>query len=131
MMALMWSATLARAQGVSEAPAVLDGEPDACGVNLTWDAPTADLSSVTGYRVLRGSDSATLTTLVSDTGTTDTAHSDTTVTPGETYWYGVQALRGADVSAQSTAAEVSVPQRPTATEGHGECCADSGAVHNR
>ena len=116
MMALMWLATLARAQGVSEAPAVLDGEPDACGVNLTWDAPTADLSSVTGYRVLRGSDSATLTTLVSDTGTTDTAHSDTTVTPGETYWYGVQALRGADVSAQSTAAEVSVPQRPTATE---------------
>ena len=97
------------------APSGLTATHDSCGVNLSWTEPSSDVSSVTGYRVLRGASSSTLATLVSDTSTTDTAYADASAARGSTYSYAVQALRGATASGQSNTVQVILPAAPTAT----------------
>ena len=108
-------ATPAEAQAETSAPSDLQASHDSCGVALTWSEPSADAAQVTGYRILRGATSATLTTLVADSGLTDSAYHDAGAARGESYAYAVQALRGSSVSAQSNTVEISVPATPTAT----------------
>ncbi|WP_423922378.1 choice-of-anchor R domain-containing protein [Candidatus Poriferisodalis sp.] len=82
------------------------------GVELTWDRPTENDESVDGYEILRrrpNRGEQTLTTLVSDTGTTDTTYFDATATePGVRYNYQVQAIRDGVTSRSSNAATVLV-----------------------
>ena len=73
------------------------------GVALSWNAPSEDADSVTGYEVLRAAGDAAFSTLVSNTGSTATAYTDATATQKrETYAYPVKAiaLRG-DVTSQN------------------------------
>ena len=100
----------------TSAPSNLEASYDSCGVNLTWSEPLSDAGQITGYRILRGATATTLTSLVADTGFTDTSYHDASAGRGETHAYAVQALRGATVSEQSNTIESSLPTRPTATE---------------
>ena len=72
-------------------------------VDLSWN-PSTDNVGVAGYTVYR--DGAQIATLPA----TATAYSDTTVSPGHSYSYTVQAVDGAgNRSSQSTAAVASTP----------------------
>ncbi len=82
------------------------------GVELSWDRPAQNDESVDGYEILRrrpNRGEQTLTTLVSDTATTDTAYFDTTATePGVRYNYRVRAIRAGVRSHPSNTATVLV-----------------------
>ena len=95
------------------APSNLAVRVAADGAALSWDAPAADAATVTGYRVLRSVGASALTILAADTGSDDTTYTDaSTTTPGETYAYMVEALRGAEASQGSNTVSVSAPQAP-------------------
>ena len=99
---------------VALAPGNLSAAPaDDGGVALTWDAPAQDADSVTGYEVLRAQGGGDLATLLADTGSADTFHTDATATAaGETYSYAVIARRGEEKSQPSNQAQVQVPHDP-------------------
>ncbi|WP_419553218.1 choice-of-anchor R domain-containing protein [Candidatus Poriferisodalis sp.] len=82
------------------------------GVELTWDRPAQNDESVDGYEILRrrpNRGEQTLTTLMPDTATTDTAYFDTTATePGVRYNYRVKAIRNGVTSRPSNTATVLV-----------------------
>ena len=64
----------------------------------------------TGYEILRAVGDGELATLVADTQSTATAHTDATATAaGETYAYRVKAIRGEDRSQASGQAQVQLP----------------------
>ena len=93
------------------APTGLTAEVVDGGVALTWNAPAEETDSVTGYEVLRARGEAELTTLESDTGTTDASYTDTTATTaGETYSYRVKAIRGEERSQESNLATAEIPE---------------------
>ena len=98
------------AQGVSTAPSSLNATVVDGGVALSWDAPTTDVGTVTGYEVLRRRGGFGLLTYVDDTGTTVTSYTDSGAAErGQTYVYQVKALRDADASRGSNEATVSIP----------------------
>ena len=59
-------------------------------VTLTWTAPSR--GTVTGYRVLRGTDANSLIAIAQDTGNAGTEYTDSTVAAETTYFYAVLAL---------------------------------------
>ena len=81
----------------ARAPRNLSAQVVPRGVELRWLPPAEDAASVDGYEILRrrpNRDEPTLTTLVPDTGTTDTTYTDATATePGVRYTYRVKAIR--------------------------------------
>ena len=89
-------------------PQVLIAKAGAGFVGLSWDAPMDDAESVTGYEVSRrraNRGEAALTTLVADTGATDTSYVDSTANEeGVFYEYRVRARRSADTSGWSNLA---------------------------
>ncbi len=98
---------------VDLAPSNLTAEAVDGGVGLSWTAPAEDTGSVTGYEVLRAVAEGEMATLVADTASTATAHTDATATEtGETYAYQVKAIRGEDRSEASGQAQVQVPHDP-------------------
>ena len=79
-------------------------------VVLSWDAPVEDVGSVTGYEILRGHGESEPTTLVADTGSDATTHTDVTATQAsQSYTYLVKALRGQDQSQATNEARVQLP----------------------
>ena len=83
-------------------------------VTLTWDAPTSDAASVTGYEVLRrrpNDGEAALTTLVADTGNAETGYTDDSANePGVRYTYRVKALRDGEQSKVSNYDRIDLPE---------------------
>ena len=59
-------------------------------LTLTWNDPQDD--SITGYQVLRGPDTDSLSTLENDTESVSTRYEDETVEPETTYHYAIGAL---------------------------------------
>ena len=101
---------------VDLAPSNLTAEKVDGGVNLSWTAPAADTDSVTAYEVLRAVGEGELTTLAADTGSTDTAYSDTTATDSEeTYVYQVKAIRG-QARSQGSNKVIEAPEPPATPE---------------
>ena len=94
-------------------------------VTISWDDPDDD--SVTGYRVLRqdldGPSPETLNTVVDDTGSQATSHTDATVSAGQRYAYRVVALNDDGAGEQSDALNVAtppdLPARPTGLSASG------------
>ena len=84
------------------------------GVALSWDAPTEDAESVTGYQILRRlpqQGERRPTVYVADTGSTNTSYTDEDATvASEQYNYRVKALRGDQKSGMSNLAKVTLPQ---------------------
>ena len=77
-------------------------------LTLTWDDPQD--ANITGYRVMRGPDAGSLSTLA-DTQSDSTSFTDSTVEPETTYHYGVLALSQDGDGAQSTTS-VTTPAEP-------------------
>ncbi len=73
------------------APALNSAKSVVGGINLGWTAPAG---TVTGYSVYRGTLLGTETLLAP--GMTSVTFTDTTATPGATYFYRVTAVNGAE-----------------------------------
>ena len=90
-------------QNPPPAPTALTASVNADGhVVLSWTAPDDD--SVTGYQILRRrpyEGEPTLLVHVADTGSADTAWTDTDVAAGVRYAYRVKAINAAGVGARS------------------------------
>ena len=99
---------------VPEAPAGLGlSEVTGSSVTLSWTAPAH--SQISGYRILRGTDAASLSVIAPDTGSTATSYVDAGVSPSTTYVYAVVALSGAGEGAPSASASTTTPsQSPNA-----------------
>ncbi len=100
------------------APTNLTARVIAEGVALSWTAPAG---TVDGYEILRRrprEGEVELTTLVDNTGDSDTTYTDTTATePGVRYAYRVKSIRGNDRSEQSDFVRIDFPTTalPTST----------------
>ena len=84
-------------------------------VTISWTAPSSG-STVTGYRVLRGTDADSLSTIAQDTGSTTVEYTDSTVAAKTTYHYAVLALSQDGDGAQSAALSVTTPAAPKQTK---------------
>lgn len=81
-------------------------------VSLTWTEPADDGgATITGYEVYRGDAPGTATSLTTVSG--GTAHVDTSVTNGQSYWYEVAAINSAGVGPRSN--EVGATPQAAAT----------------
>ena len=82
-------------------------------LTITWDNPQAE--NITGYRVLRGTDAGTLSTLA-NTQSDSTSYTDSTVEPETTYRYAVVALSQDGNSVQSSTLSATTPAEPSSGE---------------
>ena len=80
-------------------------------VTLTWTAPSS-VSTVTGYKVLRGTDANSLSAIAQDTGSAGAEYTDSTVAAETTYHYAVLALSADGDGAQSNTASATTPAPP-------------------
>ena len=78
-------------------------------VQLSWGAPAEGVEWVQGYEVQRATCNGDFTTLVSDTGTTATAHADAEFEEGESYTYRVRGPATAGLSLWSGTQTLLVP----------------------
>ena len=83
-------------------------------VLLNWGDPDDD--SITGYRILRGPDADSLTTLVEDTGSAATSYTDDSVEPETTYVYALRARNSSGESDRSETARVTTTAAPADEE---------------
>ena len=79
-------------------------------LTLTWDDPQD--ANITGYRVLRGPDAGSLSTIEADTGSASTEYTDATVAAETTYFYAVLALSSDGDGPQSSAISATTPAAP-------------------
>ena len=90
------------------APTGVTADASHNSVTLSWTAPSQ--GTVTGYKVLRGTETDSLSAITQDTGNTSTEYTDSTVDAETTYFYTVLVLsqdgdgqQSATVSATTTA----------------------------
>ena len=83
-------------------------------LTLTWDDPQDD--TITGYRVLRGTEAANLAVINSDTASNATEYEDDTVAPETTYHYAVLARSANGEGAQSDIISATTPAAPKSKE---------------
>ena len=84
-------------------------------MTLTWTAPSR--GTVTGYRVLRGTDANSLSAIAQDTGNAGAEYTDSTVAAETTYHYAVLALSADGDGAQSAAVSATTPATPRSKKG--------------
>ncbi len=92
------------------APTGLTADASYDSMTLNWTAPTQ--GTVTGYRVFRGTDADSLSSIIQDTGNTSTEYTDSTVAAETTYHYAVLALSQDGDGAQSAAVRATTPAEP-------------------
>lgn len=101
------------AQDPLAAPTDLTATAVAEGISLSWTAPAG---AVDGYEILRmrpAQDETEFTTLVDDTGNSDTTYTDASATTdGEEYFYRVRTIRGTERSERSYAAYTTFSSTP-------------------
>lgn len=109
----------------------LDAEPDipsglsvsrasATQLNLAWTAGNSGVSSITGYKVYRGTDGTNFQTLViANTGSASTSYSDTTVATDTLYHYKVAAINSYGTGNNSTSASGTATQDAAPSGGGG------------
>ena len=85
-------------------------------VTLTWTAP-GSVSTVTGYKVLRGTDANSLSAIAQDTGSAGAEYTDSTVAADTTYRYAVLALSQDGDGAQSATLSATTPAAPGSKRG--------------
>ena len=95
------------------APSNLRTRSTAGGIRLTWEVPAADVSSVTGYEIVRRQSGAgqTGSQPLAQTDESVTEYLDGTVALGGEYFYEVFALRGSHTSLGSGEARVEYDPR--------------------
>lgn len=83
--------------------------PDADSITVSWSAPANGGSPITGYKLYRGTSSGSLT-LFQSFGSAVLSYDDTTVTPGDPYFYKVlasNAIGDGPATAEASATVVS------------------------
>ena len=89
-------------------------------LTLSWDDPQDD--TITGYRVLRGTEADNLAVINSDTASNATEYEDDTLAPETAYHYAVLARSANGEGAQSDIISATTPaapkSKPESTEGH-------------
>ena len=95
-------------------------------VTLSWTDPQN--ASITGYRVLRGTDANSLSAIAEDTGSAGTEYTDSTVAAETTYFYAVLALSQDKSGAQSTTVSATTPPPPPGVVFEGVMVVESGAL---
>ena len=83
-------------------------------LTLSWDVPQH--TGITGYRILRGDDAASLSSMETDTGNNSTEYTDATVEPETTYHYVVLALSPDGDGDQSGTVIATTPAAPQPAE---------------
>ena len=83
-------------------------------LTLSWDVPQD--TGITGYRILRGDDAASLSSMEMDTGNNSTEYTDATVEPETTYRYVILALSPDGDGDQSGAVSATTPAAPQPAE---------------
>src|SRR5438093_798989 len=86
-------------------------------INLSWTAPTNNGgSAITGYKIESSTNSgSTWSVLVSNTGSTGTAYSDTGLSPNTTYSYRVSAINSVGTSTPSNTASATTQSATTSS----------------
>ena len=116
------------------APTDLSASVSAEGITITWTAPDGQ---VDGYEILRRrplQGESDLTTLVNNTGDSETSYTDTSATtPGDRYNYRVKTIRGDERSRASDFVVVdfiTISCEIVAGDNHDilQCTADAGEV---
>ena len=79
-------------------------------LTLTWNDPQE--AGITGYRVLRGTDAGSLSTIEADTESAGAEYTDSTVAAETTYFYAVMALSADGDSTQSGTISATTPAAP-------------------
>ena len=102
-----WAPSNLQAQLYAEI--ALGEEEPTTKVKLTWDAPAEGVEWVRGYEVQRATCDGGFTTLVADTGSTETAYTDSDVEAGESYTYRVRARRPQGLSLTSNTWTIVLP----------------------
>src|SRR3989441_3879671 len=84
-------------------------------ISLSWTAPTNNGgSAITGYKIESSTNSgSTWSVLVSNTGSTGTAYSDTGLSPNTTYSYRVSAINSVGTSTPSNTASATTQSATT------------------
>src|SRR2546426_73745 len=84
-------------------------------INLSWAAPADNGgSAITGYKIESSTNSgSTWSVLVSNTGSTGTAYSDTGLSPSTTYSYRVSAINSVGTSTPSNTASATTQSATT------------------
>ena len=83
-------------------------------LTLTWDDPQDD--TITGYRVLRGTEADNLAVINSDTASKATEYEDDTVAPETAYHYAVLARSANGEGTQSDIISATTPAAPKSKE---------------
>ena len=83
-------------------------------LTLTWDDPQDD--TITGYRVLRGTEADNLAVINSDTASNATEYEDDTVAPETAYHYAVLARSANGEGTQSDSISATTPAAPKSKE---------------
>ncbi len=120
VIALAIYAGFSTAEGSSSTPTNLTATTTALGtgVTLAWDAPNW---TVHGYRIERRIQSYEgWTTIVEDTGNTDTTYTDTDLPTSGSYRYRVRTLQDQNVSDPSNVARVEVTVMASSGDGSSE-----------
>jgi hypothetical protein len=80
-------------------------------IDLSWNALDVDGGSpVTGYMIERSDDGSTWSTIVSNTGSTNTTYSDAGLSPNTTYAYRVSAINDVGTSDPSDTTSTTTPK---------------------
>ncbi len=94
----------ARPAGITDLTATAGGESICC-VDLDWSAPNNRGSAITGYKIERETPiDGGWSTIVADTGTTDTAYQDEPLDWETEYNYRVRAINAVGVGSRSNEA---------------------------
>ena len=82
-------------------------------VTLSWTAPSR--GTITGYSVLRGADTNSMSAILADSGSTSTQYTDSSVAAETAYVYAVQALSpdGNGTQSETTNVTTTAPPPPT------------------
>ena len=100
-------------QGPPGPPSALTATPASTSVDLAWSPPTVvGVPAFTSYEILRGTSSGTETTYATASTPNFT---DAAVTPGQTYFYTVEAVNTLAASAPSNEASATPGSAPTIT----------------
>ena len=79
-------------------------------MTISWTDPQD--TSITGYRILRGTEAGGLSAIAQDTGSAGTEYTDSTVAAETTYHYAVLALSQDGDGAQSATISATTPAEP-------------------